>query len=455
VRTKDFIHTLHATNWDEKLSAPAEIERPCPSAPPATDRLATFSSLHTRNYRLFASGQLVSNTGAWVQRIAQDWLVLSLTGSATAVGITTALQFLPTLLFGLVGGLIADRHSKRTILLATQVGMSSMAAALAILTLTHEVQAWHVYVIAFGLGIVTSVDNPTRQSFVNEMVGPDQLRNAISLNASVFQLGALIGPAISGFMINAVGSGYSFVINAFSYLAPMIALSMIREDELTLTKTAASTDGRLRDGLSYVWRRPHMLWPTLLVGAFGLFTINLPVTLAAYAKTVFHSGASGYGMLSSAVALGSIGGALISTRWAKTRLRTLAGFGALLSVLEVLAAAAPGQWSYSVMLIAVGAATLLLLTSANSSVQLAAHDSIRGRVMGVYLLVFIGSGALGGPLLGSIDQHLGPRVGMLLAGLVPAIVTIVVALKLGKDGQLRVQLRPNGTTRPLLALVPR
>jgi MFS family permease len=163
---------------------------------------------------MFASGQIVSNTGAWVQRIAQDWLVLSITGSATAVGITTALQFLPTLLFGLAGGLIADRYPKRRVLLATQVGMASMAAALAFLTLTHQVAAWHVYVIAFGLGLVTAVDNPVRQSFVNEMVGPDQLRNAISINSSVFQLAALIGPAISGMLISAVGAGYAFAVNA-------------------------------------------------------------------------------------------------------------------------------------------------------------------------------------------------------------------------------------------------
>jgi MFS family permease len=179
-------------------------------------RPSTFSSLRTRNFRLFASGQVVSNTGTWMQRIAQDWLVLSLTGSATAVGITTALQFVPTLMFGLTGGLLADRYPKRRILLATQVGMATMGATLAALTLTGRVQVWHVFVIAFGLGMVTAVDNPTRQSFVNEMVGPDHLRNAISLNASVFQLGALVGPAISGVLINAVGPGYSFALNAIS-----------------------------------------------------------------------------------------------------------------------------------------------------------------------------------------------------------------------------------------------
>ena len=402
-------------------------------------RPSTFSSLRTRNFRLFVSGQLVSYTGAWVQRIAQDWLVLTITGSATAVGITTALQFLPTLLFGLVGGAIADRYPKRRVLLAAQVGMSSMAAALAVLTLTHQVQVWHVFLIAFGLGTVTSVENPTRQSFVNEMVGPDQLRNAISINASVFQLGALIGPAISGVLINVVGSGYAFTINALSYTASTTALLMMRERELHSPPTAAARDSRLRDGLRYVASRPEVFWPTVLVGVFGMFTINLPVTLAAYAKTVFHSGAGGYGLLSSVVAVGSLGGALISARRARTRLRTLVTIAGVLAGVEMLGSLAPSEWSFCLSLIAIGGATLLFLTSANSSVQLAADDSIRGRVMGVYLLVFIGSGALGGPLLGWFDERLGPRTGLLLAGAIPAVAVLLVAIKLARDETQRLR----------------
>ena len=292
---------------------PDEI-RGCPS---------TFSSLHTRNFRLFASGQVVSNTGTWMQRIAQDWLVLSLTGSATAVGITTALQFVPTLMFGLTGGLLADRYPKRRILLATQVGMATMGATLAALTLTGRVQVWHVFVIAFGLGMVTAVDNPTRQSFVNEMVGPDHLRNAISLNASVFQLGALVGPAISGVLINAVGPGYSFALNAISYTAPLIMLGRIRDSELIHAPAKDAVGSQLRDGVRYVASRPAMRWPIVLVGCFGLFTMNLPVTLAAFANSVFHSGPSGYGLLSSVVAAGSLTGAIVSARRTSTRLRGL------------------------------------------------------------------------------------------------------------------------------------
>ncbi|MGH3626467.1 MAG: MFS transporter, partial [Sciscionella sp.] len=411
-----------------------------PTRPPAGS--TTFSSLQSRNFRLFATGQLFSNTGSWVQRIAQDWLVLTLTGSAAAVGITTALQFLPTLLLGLVGGLIADRYPKRKILLATQLGMATMAATLACLTLTHQVAVWHVYLIAFGLGIVTAVDNPTRQSFVNEMVGPDLLRNAISINSSVFQLGGLMGPAISAVLITAVGPGYSFAINALSYLAPYIALSLMRDRELSVLPAVAGGRGQLRDGVRYVLSRPHVLWPTALVGVFGMFTANLPVTLAAYARSVFQSGPGGYGLLSVVVALGSLTGALVSARRPRARLRTLFRFAAMLATFEMLAAVAPGQAAFCVLLAAIGATTLLLFTSANSMVQLAAHDAIRGRVMGVYLLVFVGGAALGGPVLGSIDQHLGPRVGMLLAGAVPAVATGLIAAKLARPSGVNVGSQP-------------
>jgi MFS family permease len=404
---------------------------------------------------LFASGNFVSYTGTWVQRIAQDWLVLSLTGSATAVGVTTALQFLPTLLFGLAGGLIADRYPKRRILLATQVAAGSMGAALAYLTLSHQVQPWHVYVIAFGLGLVTAVDNPARQSFVTELVESDQLRNAISINSSVFQLAALIGPAISGMLITAVGSGYAFAANAISYVAPVIALLLIHDNELVRLPRTGARKLQLSDGFRYVASRPHMLWPTVLVGVFGMFTMNLPVTLAAYAKSVFHSGPSGYGLLSSIVAIGSLAGALVSARRSRTTLRELAGICLVLAALEMLTAAAPEQWSYCLLLAAVGAATLLFVTSANSMVQLAAAESIRGRVMGVYLLVFFGGGALGGPIVGAIDQHLGPRMGMLLAGAIPAAATVLVALKLAHNGQLRVQVHPRGPWSRVVAVVPR
>ncbi|GAA5190636.1 MFS transporter [Rugosimonospora acidiphila] len=424
-------------------SAPISAQDSCssdfpstPHRPAAASLASTFASLSVPNFRRFASGQIVANTGGWVQRIAQDWLVLTITGSATAVGVTTALQFLPTLLFGLVGGMVADRYPKRRILLCTQLGMALMAAVLASLTLSGQVRAWHVYAVAAGLGLLTALDNPTRQSFVNEMVGPEHLRNAISINSSIFQAAALIGPAISGVLIHAVGPGYAFTVNALAYAGPITALLLLRGDALATRPAAAAAPGRLGDGLRYLAARPHMLWPTVLVGVFGLFTINLPVTLAAYARSVYHSGPGGYGLLSSVVAVGSLAGCLVSARRSRTRLRGLVAIGLALAAAEMLAASAPNEWSYCLVLTVVGATTLLMQTSANSMVQLAADDAVRGRVMGVYLLVFFGSGSLGGPLVGGIDQHLGPRIGMLLAGAAPALATVAVAVKLAREGRL-------------------
>jgi MFS family permease len=406
---------------------------------------SVFSSLRTRNFRLFATGQLFSNTGAWMQRIAQDWLVLSLTGSATAVGVTVALQFLPTLMFGLFGGLIADRYPKRGVLLVTQSALGVTAGVLAFLTLAHLVAVWQVYLVAFVLGLVIAVDNPTRQSFANEMVGPAQLSNAISINSSVFQLGGLIGPAISGALIGAVGPGYSFAINAVSYAAPLIALLRMRPAELRTVEWSGDGSSQLRDGLRYAATEPLVLWPTVLAGVFGLFTANLPVTLAAYAHSVFHSGPSGYGLLSATVAVGSVAGALICARLPRPRLRVLLAYGAMLAVLEMASAAVPGQLVYGMLLVPIGACTLLLLTSTNSVVQTAAHDAIRGRVMGIYLLVFIGGAAAGGPLLGLVDEHAGPRAGMLLAGAVPAVATVLIAARLARG---RARQARAGTVMP-------
>ncbi len=417
------------------LTATASTDRP---HSPLSDsgHHGVFSSLRTRNFRLFTTGQLFSNTGTWVQRIAQDWLVLSLTGSATAVGITTALQFLPTLLFGLFGGMIADRYPKRAVLLVTQTALGLIAGVLAFLTLAHLVEVWQVYLVAFALGVVTAVDNPTRQAFANEMVGPAQLSNAISINSSVFQLGGLIGPAISGALISAVGPGYSFLINAVSFAAPLAALLRMHPAELRTLPRDRSGPGQLgaglRQGLRYAADEPGVRWPTVLAGVFGLFTANLPVTLAAFAHSVFHSGPGGYGLLSATVAVGSVAGALVCARLPRPRLRVLLSYGAALATLDMVSAAVSGQLAYGILLVPIGACTLLLLTSTNSMVQSTAPDAIRGRVMGIYLLVFIGGAAVGGPLLGLVDEQIGPRAGMLLAGAVPGLATVVIAAILAR-----------------------
>ena len=390
-----------------------------------------FGSLRIRNYRLFCIGQLFSNTGQWTQRVAQDWLVLTITGNTTDVGITVALQFIPSLFFGLPGGVIADRYPKRRILQVTQSGMALMASLLAGLTLTHTVRAWHIFLIAFLLGSFSAVDSPTRQSFVNELVGVSKLRNAISLNSAIFQSGALIGPALSGVLINLVGPGYAFAINALSFVAPLTALALMDSSQFLRRTVAVRAPGQLRDGLRYVRDRPTLLWPTVMVGIFGMFAGNMPVTLAALAKYVFRSGAGGYGALASIVAAGALVGALLTaTGW--PRLRWVVAAGLAVASLDMIASTISNQIVFSVVLLFVGVFTMTMLASSNSIVQITAGDHIRGRVMSVYLLVYLLSAAIGGPLLGSIDQHLGPRVGLFITGAVPGIVIGLVGIWLAR-----------------------
>jgi MFS family permease len=405
----------------------------------------TFGSLQVANFRLFAASQLLSNTGAWMQRVAQDWLVLSLTDSPTAVGITTAMQFAPMLLFGLFGGVIADRYPKRRLLLATQTCACALATSLAILTLAGHVTVWEVYIIAFLLGLVTVVDNPTRQLFVNEMVGPDHLRNAISLNSSIFQLGGLVGPAISGLLINAVGGGWAFAVNATTYLPVLAALLLIDTAALRHVAPAPRAGGQLREGLQYVAARPQLIWPIVLVGFVGSIGLNMPVVLSAYSKDVFHTGAAGYGLLNSMVALGSMAGALRSARRRNhLRLRGLVVAAAMFGTLEAGTSFAPDPLTFAVLLILVGGAALTFLTAANSTVQLGSDDVIRGRVMSLYMLVLLGGTPFGGPLIGFITQHVGARYGMLTAGAVPALAALAVALVLRHRSGLRLDagLRP-------------
>ena len=405
----------------------------------------TFSALQVRNFRLLVSGLLCVSIGGWVQRIAQDWLVLTLTGSATAVGFTTALQFLPTLLLGMYGGVLADRFPKRKILLVTQSTMGSLAGILAVLAFTGQVQVWQVYMMALILGLATAVDNPTRQSFVTELVGKQRLRNAISMVSSTFQLGSLIGPALGGALLGAVGTGWAFALNAVTFFGSISALLRMREHEMPGLQAArkASAGLRIRDGLRdgvrYAFHEPAVRWAIALVGVYGMFTISLPVTLTAFADRVFHIGASGYGVLNSVVAVGALAGALLSARRVRpTRLRNLVGIAALLACAEILAAIQPALWTFIPVLAAQGLATLMFLTAAQSMVQLTTPDGLRGRVSGIYNLVFIGGGAIGGPTVGFLAQHFGARSALLLAGLIPAVATTAIALRLRRDGRFRL-----------------
>ena len=399
-----------------------------------------FSSLKIRNYRLFATGQVVSNTGTWMQRIAQDWLVLTLTGSASAVGITIALQFLPMLLFGLYGGVLADRMPKRPLLLATQVAMGLTGLALAVLTLSGHVQVWHVYLTAFLLGLVTVVDNPARQSFVAEMVGPEQLANAVSLNSANFQSARLVGPAVAGVLITAVGSGYAFLLNGLSFLAPIAGLLLMRNSELHKVQRAPRSKGQLREGLKYVAGRPELIWPIVLVGFIGTFGFNFPIWLSAFVDDVYHSGASTYGLLNTLMAAGSLAGALLAARRGTSRLRVLVGAAVLFGGLEIVTAFAPQFWIFAVLMVPIGMFGLTVNVTANSSIQMATEPAMRGRVMSLFMMVFVGGTPVGAPLVGWITDTYGPRIGFAAGGAVALVAAIGVGVMLARVGGLRLKI---------------
>jgi MFS family permease len=405
----------------------------------------TFRSLRVRNYRLFASGQILSLTGTWMQRVAQDWLVLSLTHSGFALGVTTALQFLPMLLFGMYGGLLADRYPKRQLLLFTQVTSAIFAGALGVLVVSGVVQAWHVYVIAFLLGMSAAVDTPTRQAFVVELVGPADLPNAIGLNSATFNSARILGPAIGGLLIVAVGTGPVFLINAVSYTAPVLALLAMRDSELFRSKPVARAKGQARAGLRYVRSRPELLMPIVLVAIVGMFGLNFQMTLALIAQQTFHRDAGAYGVLSAALAFGCLIGALGAARRPRPRQSLLYGAAFVFGVLEFVDAFIPSYWALCVLLVPTGVAILTMTTSANSLCQLLSSPSMRGRVMAVYVLVFLGGTPLGAPVIGALASTLGPRSSLYIGGAVSAAAAVVIALVFARTQQVRVHahLRPH------------
>jgi MFS family permease len=413
-----------------------------------------FSSLHVPNYRLYAGAQLISTTALAMQRITQDWLVLELSGSVAAVGVTVAMQFTPMLMFGLLGGVVADRYSKRMLLMFTQSTAALLAAVLAVLILTGSVQVWHIWAIAFIGGFVTVIDNPARQVFVNEIVGPKLLPNAISLNSSTFQLGALIGPAIGGFAISLVGGGWAFAINACACLIVVGALGMMNPKALLHTPVAPRGKGQLAEGLHYAARKPEILFTIIVLGAVAMFAYTMPVLLAAYANDVYKVGSAGYGFFNSLVAVGALTGAVLSTRRMSLTLRVVIGGAIALGVVQASASLSPDIVVFALLMAASGAASLSFLISANSLVQMSTNVSIRGRVMALYILVQLGGQALGGPVMGWIVEQFGPEWGLAVSGLVPLLTALVLGVLMMRRAHLHVSVRRRGWI-PALCLVPR
>jgi MFS family permease len=414
----------------------------------------SLSSLRVPNFRLFTVSNILAMSGTWMQRIAQDWLVLQLSHSVAAVGITVAMQFTPMLLFGLYGGLIVDRYSKRMLLMLTQGTVGLLAVLLAVLALTGTIQVWHVYAIAFVVGLVTVVDNPTRQVFVNELVGPRNLRNAISVNSSVFQLGGLIGPAVAGILLDAVGAGWAFAINAATCVVTVLTLAALKKSKLVRSPAVPRAKGQLQQGLRYVVRKPAILWSIVMVAILSVFALTMPVILAAYANDIYMVGASGYGLFNTLVAGGALAGAILSTRRTGVRLRTVVLMGGLWGALQAVAAFMPSEISFGVLLVALGVANLLFITAANSLVQMSSNIGIRGRVMSLYVLVLLGGQAIGGPIMGWVVSSYGPHVGIAISGIVPAIAAVIIGIHLARRHQLRIRVSVEGRT-PRVSIVRR
>jgi MFS family permease len=412
----------------------------------------SFSSLRVPNFRLFSISNILAMSGTWMQRIAQDWLVLTLSHSVTAVGITVAMQFTPMLVFGLYGGLIVDRYSKRMLLMLTQGTAGVLAALLAVLALTHTIEVWHVWAIAFVVGLVTVVDNPTRQVFVNELVGPRHLRNAISINSSVFQLGGLIGPAIAGILLTAVGAGWAFAINALTCLVTVLTLAALKKSKLVRSAPLPRQKGQLKQGLAYVLRKPAILWSIVMVGILAIFALTMPVILAAFANDTFKVGAAGYGLFNTLIAAGALAGGLLSTRRTGVRLRTVILMAGLWGLLQALGALMPNEIALGVTLVALGVANLLFITAANSLVQMSSNIGIRGRVMSLYVLVLLGGQAIGGPIMGWVVSTYGPNVGMAISGGVPALAAIGIGIHLARRHELRLSVSLEGR-KPRVAII--
>jgi MFS family permease len=403
---------------------------------------------------LYAAGQVVSNTGTWMQRVAQDWLVLGLThGSGTALGITTALQFLPMLLFSLWGGSIADRYSKRRVLMVTQAAMGTLAVILGVLALTGVVRIWQVYALAFALGLIAVVDNPTRQTFVVEMVGKSHMPNAIALNSASFNLGRITGPAVAGLVISAVGTPMAFLVNAASFIAVLAGLKLMRPAELRPAAPVPRAKGQLREGLRYVRSRPRLWMLMLLVFFVATFGMNFQVTTALMSRGVFHTGAGAFGLASTAFAVGALGGSLLAAGRRRPGLRLLLVTAFAFGVIEAVAGLMPTYLSFIAALVPTGLALLTFNTAANSVTQLSTAPEMRGRVMGLYLLVFLGGTPLGSPLIGWLAEQFGPRASLLAGGLVSAVAAVVVGVMLAhsRGEQVRRYLRPRTYLSPRAA----
>jgi len=407
----------------------------------------TLRSLRNPNYRIWAGGALVSNIGTWVQRTAQDWLVLTqLTRhDASALGLVMGLQFGPQLLLLPWTGFAADHFNQRKLLLATQATMGVLALALGILTLTGLVQLWHVYAFALLFGSAAAFDAPVRQTFVAELVGDEDLHNAVSLNATSFNAGRMIGPAIAGTMIAAIGTGWAFLLNGASFLAVLISLATLQTSTLRPNARATRRKGNFLEGFQYAWKRPDLRAILIMLFLIGTFGLNFPIFISTMAVTIFHTDAKGYGLLSSIMAIGTIVGAFLSARRTKPRFELLLTGSATFGLGCTLAALAPNYWIFAATLALIGIATITFTNTTNSLIQLSTPPEMRGRMMALRIGVALGGTPIGAPITGWVANTCGPRWSLAIgatAGFLSALVALLALSSQKPDSRHRSPAEP-------------
>jgi MFS family permease len=411
----------------------------------------TLSSVRSsRNFRLYLFGQTVSAIGMWMNFTASAWLVLQLTHSGTALGANVALYFLPVLLFGAYGGVLADRFDKRKILVCTQIAYALVALVLWTLVAADVVDIWMVYVLSVASGVVTAIDNPSRQSFYVEMVGESHVRNAVSLNSAAFTGSRVIGPAVAGVLIATVGIATCFLIDAVTYVAPMVALLSMRTAELHPQKRTTRDRGHLVAGLKYVWRTDDLRRPLIAMAIVFTFAFNFAVFVPLLAERTFEGGAGTFGMLSALAGVGSfLGAMMMASRSAQPRLRGLAIWAIAMGVTLAIAGVSPTLAVAAVSMVPMGFAVMAFMITGNTMLQLTSRPEARGRVMALYGIVFLGSTPLGAPIAGWIGENLGARWGFVLSGVVAAGLGIAMLVAAGlrseagiREGSSGEQMRP-------------
>jgi len=433
---------------------PASVTAPIPVITTRPRFRDSFAALREHNYRLYLVGQFFANTGGWMNRVAMDWLVLQLTHNVALVGLTVTLQFAPALLLGPWAGVIADRVTRRHLLKITQGVSVLVNGILAALVLTGVAQVWEVYVAAVVVGCAITIDGPSRSAFVSEMVGTHRLPQAISMNASMFHLGGFLGPAISGVLIAAFGSGWSIAICALTAAIPICALFLMHPDQLTPPPRRPAQKGQIVEALRYIRSKPTILWPMVLVAFVAVFGMNLPVLFTASADVTWRTGSAGYGLYTSLAAAGAFAGALLSTRRRSLRLRIIVPLIGVYGVVTAFAGSAPIYALFLPALVGIGITRISFMTAGESLTQLSTNLSIRGRVMSFWIMIITGGQALGGIVMGWIAESFGVQLAFAVAGLVPAAAGIAVALVLAKRHQLAIKVNVR-TPRRLVRIVRR